>query len=251
MKMRFPVNTWLHRRSKIKYRKRRKESAAPPRQYGRLPSATSSDNEQSCLSLEKYHGMSDARVESSSEKVAKPQKAYDHSLPLPPLLALPLELQQEIIEMLVNSSDPGLADLRGASRYLYSIVTPAELHRHGLVLLDRRFLKKADRLFAFLKLDNKLPCSLCQVLRPISDFHWKSRQKDLGSKRGHTRFCMDCGIKHGRFGGGNSIKVDNTGDNYRIVCSECLEFLDQPPRFEDCYEHHHRWYLRGRDDRVY
>lgn len=54
---------------------------------------------------------------------------------------------------------------------------------------------------------------------------------------------MDCGIKYRKFGAGNSVKVDNEGDNYRIVCSMCFGFLDQTPRFDSCPEHWQRWYL--------
>ena len=254
MKTRFAVNTWLQRRFRGQSRKR---SVPGPQKYSakikisQSPSSTFSEEEQPCPPLRQIRGLPDPSMESIDEQMLRQRKVYDPTLPLPPLLALPLELQQAIIEILVDTSDPGLVELRGVNRYFHSIVTPAELHKHGLVLLERNCLKEADRLFAFLKPKDKLPCSLCLFLRPTSDFHWKSRQKALGSKWGHTRFCMDCGIKHGRFGGGNSIKVDNQGDNYRLVCYRCLEFLDQPPRFETCSEHRQRWYLRMRHNRVY
>lgn len=49
---------------------------------------------------------------------------------------------------------------------------------------------------------------------------------------------------------GTSVKVDKEGDNYRIVCSMCCEFLDQPPRLGGCPEHWLRRYLR-KDDNIY
>ena len=39
---------------------------------------------------------------------------------------------------------------------------------------------------------------------------------------------MDCGIKHRKFRPGNSVKVDNEGDNYKTVCSYCWEFVNEP-----------------------
>lgn len=115
----------------------------------------------------------------------------DPSIPLPPLLALPLELQQEIIVYLINDSGPGLSDLRGANKYFHSIITPVDLHKHAIALLGHRKLKTADSLFRYLQLEDELPCSLCLTLLPVELFHWNSRRKVLGSKRGHTRFCME------------------------------------------------------------
>lgn len=162
----------------------------------------------------------------------KTSKLYDPILPLPPLLALPAALHQEIIQYLINSNGPELANLRGANRYFYSNITFVDLRQHGLALIEGAFLKKADRLFQYLRVDDQLPCSLCLSLLPISSFHWKSRNKLLGSKQAHTRYCMDCGIKHWKFGSGNHIKVDNEGDDYRIVCPKFSFFSTSHPNLE-------------------
>ncbi len=81
-----------------------------------------------------------------------------------------------------------------------------------------RSLHIGDRISETLKVHDKIPCSLCLFLLPAEDIHWTSRK---GSKRGYTRFC--------KYSSGDSIKVDNEGDNYRIACSICFDFLDQPP----------------------
>ncbi len=65
----------------------------------------------------------------------------------------------------------------------------------------------------------------------------KQGKKALGHKLGHKRFCMDCVIKHRKFGGGNSIRVDDQADHYKVVCKECLEFLNEPAGFPRCYAH--------------
>lgn len=207
---------------------------------GHVSSSTSLDDEQQ-----------NQLAIASKEQHPEPPASHYQPVPLPPLLALPLELQQEIVSYLINSRGSELASLRGVNKYLYSIVTHEDLYKHALALLERKILKKADPLFKFLKLDDNLPCSLCLSLLPISKFHRNSRKKALGSKLGHTRFCMDCGIKHGRFGPGSSIKVGNKGDIFRIVCFTCLEFLDQPARFEGCSFHREKWYLRRMDNRVW
>ena len=183
------------------------------------------------------------------EERTDPAAPYDPSLPLPSLLALPLQLQQNIIQHLVESSGPELANLIHVNKYLSSIVTAANLYEHALYLLAHNLIKKADLLFAFLKVNDKLICSLCQFLLATSRFHWNARKIVPGSKSGHKRFCMDCAIKHRKFGADNSIKVDNEGDNYRIVFSCCFEFFDQPPGIPQpaglpyCPLHSRRWYL--------
>lgn len=112
----------------------------------------------------------------------------DPFLSLPRLLALPLELHQAVILYLTNSGDPGLADLRAVNRFFYSIITSDTLLDHGIALVAHRNLKTADRLFEVLEINDKLPCSLCLSLIPAERFHWNSRRKALGSKRGYTRF---------------------------------------------------------------
>lgn len=98
-------------------------------------------------------------------------RALDLSIFLPRLLALPLEMQQEIILYLTNSGDPGLADLRAVNRYFYSIITHDKLLEHGIALVAHKKLKTADRLSEFLKVNDKLPCSLCLSLIPAERFH--------------------------------------------------------------------------------
>lgn len=48
---------------------------------------------------------------------------------------------------------------------------------------------------------------------------------------------MDCGIKHRKFGAGNSVRVDDQTDHYKVVCRECLGFLDEPRDVPICLTH--------------
>lgn len=154
-------------------------------------------------------------------------------------LALPIELHLQIILDLAHSVEPGLLALREVNRYLRSITIPADLHTWGTTLLRNKQFKAADRLYCFLRVDDRLPCTLCQCLLPKEKFHMQAKQgkKALGHKLGHKRFCMECGIRHQKFGGGNSVKVDDQSDHYKIVCRKCLEFLDEPEGVPHCLEH--------------
>lgn len=154
-------------------------------------------------------------------------------------LALPVELHLQVILNLTHSIDPGLVSLREVNRYFQSIISSAHLHTWGTTLLENKQFKAADRLYGFLRVEGRLPCTLCQCLLPKEKFHMEARQgkKALGHKLGHKRFCMDCGIKHRKFGGGNSVKVDDQTDHYRTVCRHCLEFLDGPECIPYCRIH--------------
>ena len=154
-------------------------------------------------------------------------------------LALPIELHLQIILNLAHSVESGLLALREVNRYLRSIIFPADFHTWGTTLLEDRQFKAADRLYCFLRIEDRLPCTLCQRLLPKEQFHMHAKQgkKALGHKLGHKRFCMDCGLKHRKFGGGNSVKVDDQSDHYKVICPVCLEFLNEPEGFAGCPEH--------------
>lgn len=162
------------------------------------------------------------------------------SRPLSSIHALPVELHLEIIQNLAHSTDPGLLDLREVSTYFRSIIELSDLFTWGTTLLQGREFKTADRLYAFLRVKDRLPCSLCQGLLPKERFHMQAKKgkKALGHKFGHTRFCIDCGIKHRKFGGANSVRVNNQSSFYRRVCSECFEFLDEPEGIPNCSVHY-------------
>lgn len=163
------------------------------------------------------------------------------------LLALPTELHLQIILNLAHSIDSGLLKLREVNRYFRSIICPSDLHTWGITLLEQKQFKVADRLYGFMRIEDRLPCTLCQRLLSKDNFHMQARQgkKALGHRLGHTRFCMDCGILYRKFGGGNSVKVDDQTDHYRVVCSECLSFLDGPEGITNCRIH----YLRSENDK--
>lgn len=154
-------------------------------------------------------------------------------------LALPVELHLQVILNLAHSIDSGLLNLREVNRYFRSIIFPADLHIWGMTLLENKQFKAADHLYGFLRVEDQLPCTLCQCLLPKEKFHTQARQgkKALGHKLGHKRFCMNCGIKHRKFGGGNSVKVDDQTDHYKVVCRDCLEFLDEPEGIPNCRIH--------------
>lgn len=162
-------------------------------------------------------------------------------------LALPVELHLQIILNLAHSIDPGLLNLREVNRYFWSTISSSDLHTWGTTLLGNKQFKAADRLYVFLRVEDRLPCTLCQCLLPKENFHMQAKQgkKALGQKLGKTRFCMDCGIKHRKFGGGNSVKVDDQTDHYKVVCRDCLEFLDEPEGVPNCLSH----FLRSDNDK--
>ena len=157
-------------------------------------------------------------------------------------LALPTELHLQIILNLAHSIESGLLKLREVNRHFRSIIFSSDLHTWGITLLEHKQFKAADHLYGFMRIEDHLPCTLCQRLLPKDHFHMQAKQgkKALGHKLGHTRFCMDCGIQYRKFGGGNSVKVDDQTDHYRVVCSECFSFLDGPEGVTNCDIHYWR-----------
>ena len=110
------------------------------------------------------------------------------------ILSLPIELHQIILN-LSRSIDPGLLDLREVNKYFRSIISLTDAYTWGTTLLENKQFKAAERLYAFLRLEDRLPCTFCQCLLAKERFHMQARQgkKALGHKLGHKRFCMDCG----------------------------------------------------------
>ena len=136
------------------------------------------------------------------------------SIALSSFLALPTELHFQIILNLAHSIESSLLELREVNRHFRSIISFSDLHTWGITLLENKQFKAADRLYGFMRIEDRLPCTLCQRLLPKNNFHMHAKQgkKALGHKLGHTRFCMDCGILYRKFGGGNSVKVDDQTD---------------------------------------
>ena len=158
------------------------------------------------------------------------------------ILCLLFELHLQIIQNLAHSTDPGLLHLREVNTYFRSTIALTDLHTWGTTLLQGNKVKTADRLYGFLGVKDRLSCTLCQCLLPKERFHMQAKngKKALGHKLGHTRFCIDSGIKHRKFGIDNSVRVDNQTDHYNIVCRRSFEFLDEPEGFPNCFEHYRR-----------
>lgn len=111
-----------------------------------------------------------------------PVSSRELFLSLPRLLALPFEIQEEIMIYLINSGDPGLGDLRVVNKYFYCVITHEHLRQHAVALIAHRKLTTTEHLKC-LKVDDQLPCSLSLSLLPTPMFLWNSRTKALGSKQ--------------------------------------------------------------------
>ena len=112
------------------------------------------------------------------------KSTWSGSKALSSFLALPVELHLQIILNIAHSIDPGLVNLREVNKYFRSIISPADLHTWGTTLLKNKQFKVADRLYGFLGIEDRLPCTLCQCLLPVGRFHMQAKQgkKALGHK---------------------------------------------------------------------
>jgi hypothetical protein len=129
------------------------------------------------------------------------------------LLALPMELQKDIIDVL---DIPSKLALRITSRRFLSLIKPAT--HQDLVSAEKSAWAIRRGLYA---------CMDCIRLRPSRKFAdaMKKGPKGLNGKEPHKRFCIDCGLHTKpyttRYSPGAEIKVD--GKRY-VLCKDCRKY---------------------------
>ena len=132
------------------------------------------------------------------------------------LLALPVELQKDIIELL---DIPSKLALRITS-WQFSFLIKPPTHQ-DLLAAERSTWAMARRLFA---------CQDCIRLRPSREFAdaMKKGPKGLNGKEPHKRFCIDCGLhpkpRTTRYSPGSEMEV--MGKRY-VICKFCRMYTSE------------------------
>ncbi|OCL05468.1 hypothetical protein AOQ84DRAFT_271563, partial [Glonium stellatum] len=129
------------------------------------------------------------------------------------LLALPVELQKDIIDFL---DFPSKQALRSTSHHFF-IITKRPTHGE-LLVIEQSAWAIERRLYA---------CKDCIRLRPSHKFADAMRKgpKGLNGRQPHKRFCIDCGLhpkpRTTRYSPGARIEVE--GKRY-VLCNICKLF---------------------------
>lgn len=146
---------------------------------------------------------------------------------LPPLLALPLEIKQDIFAYLHDSREPTLAILRRTHSSFYRIIPRSELRSKVPRQLGSQLLR-AEARYPYLLPPGHYTCFECLCVLPRNSFsdNETHKGKGLGSVKAHQRFCLSCGVTRGRYARNTKVPV---GGITRPACYSCGHFLRDVP----------------------
>lgn len=132
------------------------------------------------------------------------------------LLALPLELQWKIFELLDYLS---ALFLTATCRSIQS--SPKHPLSFQSIHDRQAFLGDAEK---FSQHDQRYACFLCDTMKPHDEFSVKqvTKKRDKGNVQSFCRFCIDCGLSKGIYSAGQQVvRADGLGLVY-VKCSRCL-----------------------------
>lgn len=130
-----------------------------------------------------------------------------------PLLALPLDIMQQIIDYLTECDVPMHAVLRRTHRCFYHIIHPSTVRDKPSEKLLRDQLRWAETQSPYLFPPDHYPCWQCLRVKPAQSFPDRSKDEEL-------RCCLKCGIEFHLYPLASPVIVDGVSYRHRIPCNQ-------------------------------
>lgn len=130
-----------------------------------------------------------------------------------PLLALPAEILQVIIDCNTESSWPTLAILRRTHRRFYNVITSELVRDKPSKLALQNQLQTLDVRFSYLLPPGHHPCLTCLRVKSSRSF-----ADDFEIRK--ERCCLECGIIGRKFSSERAIFIQGVDYRHRTNCGE-------------------------------